>query len=312
MQIRKWLSWFCFVVAPLLGLFGILLGSSLEIGFWRSLPYISHIVGTVFLLVLGASLLVLYAVFVTMIVTWDIDRISYAVEEEAQRRFLKRISPEKPEAADPNGSQDEAGKGNSWGVPSAMSAAFESLIARRAEFLWQNLLQSGCIDFPRADVKLAIKAIREESPAGDTGILDALKTLIVSKLFAHSYIPRLRLKIMDKLVTKFTREISILFVSVWTVFLATVLLWAYLAPGIFSTRPDAPSIFVFVVDLTLRGAIFTVFDHLGISFTHLAPSAGAKLFIVHTLVFRLFMSLFVIATFIKVLKLLLRRHALAG
>jgi hypothetical protein len=102
-----------------------------------------------------------------------------------------------------------------------------------------------------------------------------------------------------------------LFVSVWTVFLATVLLWAYLAPSIFSTRPDAPSIFVFVVDLTLRGAIFTVFDHLGISFTHLAPSAGAKLFIVHTLVFRLFMSLFVIATFIKVLKLL-RRHALAG
>ena len=101
MQIRKWLSRFCFFVAPLLGLFGILLGSSLETGVWQSLPYSSHIVGTVFLLLFGASLLVLYAVFVTMIVTWDIDRISYAVEEEAQRRFLKRISPEKPKARGP-------------------------------------------------------------------------------------------------------------------------------------------------------------------------------------------------------------------
>ncbi len=312
MQIRKWLSWFCFLAAPLLGLLGILLGSSLETGLWRSLPYTSHIVGTVFLLLLGASLLVLYAVFVTMIITWDIDRISYAVEEEAQRQFLKRISPEKPGDADPDGSQDEAGKGNSWGAQSAMSAAFESLIARRAEFLWQNLLQSGCIDFPRADVKLAIKTIREESPPGDTGIFDALKMLIVSKLFARSFVPRLRLKIMDKLVIKFTREISILFVSVWAIFLATVLLWAWLAPGIFSTRPDAASIFVFVADLTLRGAIFTVFDHLGMSLTHLAPNAGARLFIAHTLAFRLFMSLFVIATVIKVLKLLLRRHALAG
>ena len=188
----------------------------------------------------------------------------------------------------------------------------ENLIARRAEFLWQNLLQSGCIDFPRADVKLAIKAIREENPAGNTGIFDALKTLVVSKVFARSYLPRLRLKIMDKLVIKFTREISILFVSVWMVFFASVLLWAYLAPGIFANRPDVSSIFVFAADLTLRGAIFTVVDHLGFSLTHLAPSPGAKMFIWHTLGFRLFMSLFVIATIIKVLKLLLRRHTLAG
>ncbi len=188
----------------------------------------------------------------------------------------------------------------------------DNVIARRADFLWQNLLQSGCIDFPRADVKLAIKAIREENPPGNTGIFDALKTLVVSKVFSRSYIPRLRLKIMDKLVTKFIREISILFVSVWTVFLATVLLWAYLAPSIFSTRPDMSSIFVFVADLTLRGAIIAVVDHLGISLTHLAPSPGAKMFIWYTLGFRLFMSLFVIATIIKVFKLLLRRHTLAG
>jgi hypothetical protein len=62
----------------------------------------------------------------------------------------------------------------------------------------------------------------------------------------------------------------------------------------------------------MRGAIFTVVDHLGFSLTHLAPNAGAKMFIWHTLGFRLFMSLFVIATIRKVLKLLVRRHTLAG
>ena len=123
-----------------------------------------------------------------------------------------------------------------------MSTALENLITRRAEFLWQNLLRSGCIDFPRADVKLAIKTIREENPAGDSGMFDALKTLIVSKLFSRQYIPRLRLKIMDKLVIKFAREISILFISVWIVFLATVLLWAFVSPDIFARRPDVPSI----------------------------------------------------------------------
>ncbi len=240
-----------------------------------------------------------------MIVTWDIDRISYAVEEEAQRQFLKRISP-----ADE--SQNELEKPGAQDAPSIMSTALEKLITRRAEFLRQSLLRSGCIDFPRADVKLAIKTIREEHPVVDSGILDALKTLIVSKLFYRQYIPRLRLKIMDKLVIKFAREISILFISVWIVFLATVLLWAFVSPDIFAKRPDVPSIIIFVADLTLRGAIFTIFDHLGFSLTHLAPSDHARSFLIHTLGFRLFMSLFVIATITKLIKLAVRRHTLTA
>ncbi len=95
MQARKWLGRYCFIAAPLLGLLGIFFRLSLDMGFWRSLPHSAHAVGTFLILLLGASLLVLYGVFITMIFTWDIDRISYAVEEEAQRQFLKRISPEK-------------------------------------------------------------------------------------------------------------------------------------------------------------------------------------------------------------------------
>ncbi len=186
------------------------------------------------------------------------------------------------------------------------------MIARRAEFLWQQLLQSGCIDFPRADVKLAIKTIREENPVDNSGIFDAIKALVVSKLFARRYLPRLRLKIMDKLVFKFVKEIAALFMSVLTVFLATALLWSVAVPGTFGVKPDMVSVCIFVADLTLRGAIFTVFDHLGFTLTHLAPRADAPLFIAHTLAFRLFMSLFVIATFIKLLKLMLRRKYMAA
>ena len=278
MQARKWLSKFSFIGAPILGLLGIFLGASLDLGYWHAIPHSAHIAGAFFLLVLGASLLVLYSVFIIMIVTWDIDRISYAVEEEAQRQFLKRISPEKRNSPGADDSQNGQEKPGAQEAQSMMSAALENLITRRAEFLWQNLLQSGCIDFPRADVKLAIKTIREENPANNSGILDALKTLVVSKLFARQYIPRLRLKIMDKLVLKFAREIAILFISVWIVFLATVLLWAFVSPDVFIKRPDVPSIFVFVADLTLRGAIFTIFDHLGFSLTHLAPGEHAKIF----------------------------------
>ena len=312
MQARKWLSKFSFVVAPVLGLLGIFLGASLELGYWRAIPHGAHIVGTFVLLVLLASLLVLYIVFIAMIVTWDIDRISYAVEEEAQRQFLKRIAPEKRNSSGEDAPQNGTEKSGAQDGPSIMSTALEKLITRRAEFLWQNLLRSGCIDFPRADVKLAIKTIREENPVGDSGMFDALKTLIVSKLFSRQYIPRLRLKIMDKLVIKFAREISILFISVWIVFLATVLLWAFVSPDIFARRPDVPSICIFVADLTLRGAIFTIFDHFGLSLTHLAPSDHARSFLIHTLGFRLFMSLFVIATITKLFKLALRRHTLAA
>ena len=312
MQAKRWLSRFSFAVAPVLGLLGIFLGLSLQFGYWRAFPHSAYWVGMLFLLVLCASLLVLYIVFITMILTWDIDRISYAVEEEAQRQFLKRISPGKDNASGTDGDQNGFGKPDAQEKQPLMSAALENLIARRADFLWQNLLRSGCIDFPRADVKLAIKTIREDKSVGDSGILDALKTLIVSKLFARRYLPQLRLKIMDKLVFKFAREISLLFISVWIVFLATVLLWAFVSPDIFLKKPDAPSICVFVADLTLRGAIFTIFDHLGLSLTHLAPNEHAKSFIAHTLGFRLFMSLFVIATIIKLAKLLLRRHTMAG
>jgi hypothetical protein len=311
LQARKWLRTFSFFVAPILGLAGILLSYSLEHGYWKTAVHGSNIVTTIFILVLLAALLLLYLVFIAMIATWDIDRISYAVEEEAQRQFLKRIAPETRNSSHADESQTE-GRAGARGAHAVISAALENLIERRAEFLWQNLLRSGCIDFPRANVKLAIKTIREENPPGDAGILDALKTLIVSKLFARQYIPRLRLKIMDKLVTKFVREISLLFISVWIVFLATVLLWPALNPAIFLTRPDARSVFVFVTDLTVRGAIFTIVDHLGFSLTHLVPGPNAKAFTFHTLGFRTFMSLFVIATIIKLLKLMLRRRAAAA
>jgi hypothetical protein len=264
------------------------------------------------LVILGVSLLLLYIVFVLMILTWDIDRISYAVEEEAQRQFFKRIAPDKLESPVYNGSATGLDSGASAGARPAVDSVLENLIARRARFLWQNLLQSGCIDFPRANVKLAMKTIREEHPTQDAGIIDALKTLIASKLFARRYVPRLRLKIMDKLVFKFVREISFLFISVWAVFLATVLLWAVLSPAVFAGKAEIPSVLVFVADLTLRGAIFTIVDHLGLSLTHVAPNPKATAFVIHTLGFRLFMSLFVIATVIKLVKLMVRRHALTA
>jgi hypothetical protein len=306
---KKWLTWFCFVVAPALGVLAVFYRLSLETDIWKATPQSAHLAALILLILLEVLLLLLYLVFVSMILTWDIDRISYAVEEEAQRRFLKRIAPDK-KVADETKSEVEVDAPP--GGRSRMDSVLENLITRRTEFLWQNLLQSGCIDFPRANVKLAMKTIREEQPTQDAGVIDALKTLIASKLFARRYVPRLRLKIMDKLVFKFVREISLLFLSVWVVFLGTVLLWAVLNPNIFLGGAEIPSIVVFVVDLTLRGAIFTIVDHLGLSLGHLSPSPNAKAFAIHTLGFRLFMSLFVIATIIKLLKLMLRRHALAA
>jgi hypothetical protein len=302
---KRLLRHFSFRIAPALGLLGIAFCILIGLGFWRAAPYTGRIVALMLLILLFFCLLALYAVFITMIMTWDIDRISYAVEEEAERQLLKRISSEKfPDGSD----QSEAGKL----APGKINAALDAMIARRAEYLWMQLLQSGCIDFPRADVKLAIKTIREHNPIDNSGIFDAIKTLVVSKIFAGSYLPRLRLKIMDKLVFKFVKETSALFISVLTVFLATVLLWSVAFPAIFSAKPDTMSVCIFVADLTLRGAIFTVLDHLGLKLTHLAPRGDATLLIAHTLAFRLFMSVFVIATFLKLLKLMLRRRYLAA
>jgi hypothetical protein len=297
---KTWLRHFSFIIAPAFGVLGIAYCLLLELGFLQTAPHTARITGLILLLLLSACLVALYVLFISMIMTWDIDRISYAVEEEAERQLLKRIAPKSLESDD----QDDPG-------PAKVSGALDAMIARRAEFLWQQLVRSGCIDFPRANVKLAIKTIREQQPVGDSGIFDAIKTLVVSKLYARSYIPRLRLKIMDKLVFTFVREISFLFISVLTVFLATVLLWSVAIPGTFPSKPDTVNVSIFAADLTLRGAIFTLVDHLGLRLTHLAPRGDATLFVIHTLAFRLFMSLFVIATVIKLLKLMLRRKYLA-
>ena len=309
-NLKKLLRWFSFVIAPAFGLLGILFCWSLEFGYWRDVPNSVQIMEKMFLLLLFCALVLLYIVFITMITTWDIDRISYTVEEEAQRQFLKRISPEKQKPSDAD--QGEVVKADAGGASPKLSVALDRMIARRAEFLWQQLLQSGCIDFPKADVKLAIRTIREEHHVDNTGILDALKTMVVSTVFARRYIPCLRLKIMDKLVFRFVREVSLLFISVLLVVLATVLLWSNTIPDIFSTKPDAISVSLFVADLTLRGAIFTIVDHLGLTLTHLAPRGEAKMFIAYTLAFRLFMSVFVIATITKLLKLALRRKLMGA
>jgi hypothetical protein len=311
MDWRKLAHVFSYYIAPALGLAGIALFGALQAGFTQAAPVLAHKVVLTLLFILLTCLLLLYALFVLMIMTWDIDRISYAVEEESQRQLLKRLSSEKEKAlADQDESEAEASSRGR--MPAKFNAALENMIDRRAEYLWQQLLQSGCIDFPSADVKRAIKIMREEQPAENCGMFDAIKTLVVSKIFARSYVPRLRLKIMDKLVVKFVHEIAHLFISVAIVFLAAMLLWSAAVPEIFATKPNGVGVLVFVADLTLRGAIFTVFDHLGVRLTHLVPNAHSVLFTAHTLAFRLFMSFYVIATAVKVLKLVLRRKYMAG
>jgi hypothetical protein len=173
MQWRRLAGWFSFVAAPIAGLLGIVFSVWLEFGSAQTTPHIARFAVPILLSLLFASLLLLYAVFITMILTWDIDRISYAVEEEAQRQLLKRISSETQKSSEA-GDRSEPGKR----APPNWVPPFDTLIARRAEFLWQQLLRSGCIDFPRADVKLAIKTIREEQAADNSGILDALKILV--------------------------------------------------------------------------------------------------------------------------------------
>jgi hypothetical protein len=311
MHWRKLAHAFSYYIAPGLGLAGIMLFVAFQAGLMKAAPVLAYDASLALLFILLASLSLLYALFVLMIMTWDIDRISYAVEEESQRQFLKRISAEKQKAS-ADEDESEAEVSSRGGMPAKFNAALENMIDRRAEYLWQQLLQSECIDFPSADVKRAIKIMREEQPLDNTGIFDAIKTLVVSKIFARSYVPRLRLKIMDKLVVKFVREIAHLFISVAIVFLATMLLWSAAVPEIFATKPDGAGVLVYVADLTLRGAIFTVFDHLGVRLTHLVPNAHSALFTAHTLAFRLFMSFYVIATAVKVLKLMLRRKYMAG
>ncbi len=81
---------FSFVFAPACGLLCIVFSLSLEFGFWRTAPQTARVTGLMLLFLLFACLLALYAVFITMIMTWDIDRISYAVEEEAEKQLQNR------------------------------------------------------------------------------------------------------------------------------------------------------------------------------------------------------------------------------
>ena len=122
-NIKSWLRYFSFFIAPAGGLLGIVFCVSLEFGFWRTAPHTARSAGPILMFLLFAFLLALYAVFITMIMTWDIDRISYAVEEEAERQLLKRISSDKQKSPQDTG-QSDPGKAAAGRAP--LSGALET------------------------------------------------------------------------------------------------------------------------------------------------------------------------------------------
>jgi hypothetical protein len=87
-----------------------------------------------------------------------------------------------------------------------------------------------------------------------------------------------------------------------------VLAWSRVNGHIFSAPTISPAgVFLYQLDLMLRGALFDFMEHTRRSVSPVTINHNATAFVYYTLMFRMFVAVYVISSVFKVLRFVARR-----
>src|SRR5262249_35095713 len=91
-------------------------------------------------------------------------------------------------------------------------------------------------------------------------------------------------------------------------FFISILAWSRLSDGVFTQgHVSAGSVALYQIDLMLRGALFDFMEHTQRSLSPVSINRNPTLFVYYTLLFRLFVAVYVISSVFRVARFTFRR-----
>lgn len=240
---------------------------------------------------------------------WDIDRLFFRLESRIDGQLG---GPTKSE--EQNGSL--LGKAREL-VGNAVGNVRSQSIVLIEKAYWDDINAGGVLSFPQPDIAAAIERIdqpRRDLLAPVTEYLasavplGSLSAPILSRVMFRYVAPDVKVRLYRRLIVRFLEQLGALFTLTAFCFFISILAWSRLSDSIFTQGGvSGGSVALYQIDLMMRGALFDFMEHTQRSVSPVTINRGATAFVYYTLLFRMFVAVYVISSVFRVARFTFRR-----
>ena len=244
---------------------------------------------------------------------WDLDRLFFKLESkiDSQIAALESKSGESGNDGSLLGRAREL-------LNKVMKGSRAMAISAIEKSYWIDINAGGALAFPKPNIAAAVDQIeksRRDLLAPLTQIvsrtvpLSSISAPIVSRLIFMYFAPEIKVRLYRRLLLRFLSQLGTLFVLTAICFYISVLAWSRVSGSVFLSQAAVSpmSIALYQADLMLRGALFDFMEHTRQSISPIAVNRNATAFLYYTLMFRMFVAIYVMSSLFRVLRFVLRR-----
>ena len=241
---------------------------------------------------------------------WDIDRLFYRLERKIDAQTT---------AADEARTEPESsmfGRAREL-INERMMRVRARAVMTIEKAYWQGINEGGVLAFPRPDISAAIEHIDDSRRDLLTPLTDYVAGMlplgqapagIIARMIFRTIAPEVKVRLYRRLVLRFLAQLGALFVLTALCFYLSILGWSRVAPTVFAhADASAGSMLLYQLDLMLRGALFDFMEHTQRSVSPIRINPSATAFLYYTLLFRIFVSVYVISSGVRVIRFVARR-----
>jgi hypothetical protein len=243
---------------------------------------------------------------------WDIDRLFFTLDGRIDAEI-----GELEKSPDPQQDGSLLGRAREM-LNNAVQTIRDRSVALIEKAYWDDINAGGVLSFPQPDIAAAVEQIdksRRDLLAPLTELvasaipLGNLPARIVSRVIFRYVAHEVKERLYRRLVLRFLSQLGALFALTAVCFYISILAWSRVDGSAFASAAVSPaSVLMYQLDLMLRGALFDVMEHTHRSVSPIAINQDATAFVYYTLLFRMFVAVYVISSVFRVARFMFRRR----
>ena len=276
------------------------------------LPSLTHAYHCMLLIVFSLLTVIMIGICGWIVFLWDLDRLFFKLESKIDSH-IAALEPKSGESAQDRRLFRRVRERLNNVVQSSRAMAVSSI----ERSYWIDMNAGGVLAFPKPDIAAAVDHIersRRDLLGPLTEIvstatpLSGISAHIAARLIFRYFAPEIKVRLYRRLVLRFLSQLGALFVLTAICFYISIVAWSRVNGSIFNQFSVSPaSIILYQIDLMLRGALFDFMEHTHRSITPITINQNATAFVYYTLLFRMFVAVYVISSLFRVLRFVLRR-----
>jgi len=245
---------------------------------------------------------------------WDLDRLFFKLESkiDSQLAILESKSGES------GNSGTMLGRARELLLNKVMKGSRTEAVNAIEKSYWLDFNAGGALAFPKPNITAAVDQIeksRRDLLAPLTEIvsrtvpLGSISAPIVSRLIFTCIAPEIKVRLYRRLLLRFLSQLGALFILAAICFYVSILAWSRVSGSVFLAQAavSPTSIALYQLDLMLRGALFDFMAHTRQTISPIEVNRGATTLLYYTLMFRMFVAMYVISSLFRVFRFVLRR-----